>query len=152
MMIDMVHVMVNRYVIVVWIWCFFLCKQKTAYEMRISDWSSDVCSSDLDAGQPPRPGHAIQVIGFPCEIWTVPRDRQHRRPARRASGPRPDRVQPVEGGAVAGDGDAGGRVWKPSAGQCGGAGADAGNRGLQRGPERAARGAPAPARKRRGGG
>src|SRR3546814_14231754 len=36
--------------------CFsvFFCKQKTAYEMRISDWSSDVCSSDLvgsgDAG------------------------------------------------------------------------------------------------------
>src|SRR3546814_8918021 len=27
---------------------FFFCKQKTAYEMRISDWSSDVCSSDLD--------------------------------------------------------------------------------------------------------
>src|SRR3546814_2765929 len=26
--------------------CFFV-KQKTAYEMRISDWSSDVCSSDL---------------------------------------------------------------------------------------------------------
>src|SRR3546814_10065636 len=26
---------------------FFCCKQKTAYEMRISDWSSDVCSSDL---------------------------------------------------------------------------------------------------------
>src|SRR3546814_7815930 len=30
--------------------CFFFFKQKTAYEMRISDWSSDVCSSDL----PPR--------------------------------------------------------------------------------------------------
>src|SRR3546814_15559623 len=34
---------------------FFFFKQKTAYEMRISDWSSDVCSSDLmlegDAGQ-----------------------------------------------------------------------------------------------------
>src|SRR3546814_3251489 len=29
---------------------FFFFKQKTAYEMRISDWSSDVCSSDL-----PRP-------------------------------------------------------------------------------------------------
>src|SRR3546814_10238309 len=32
------------------VWCLynFLCfKQKTAYEMRISDWSSDVCSSDL---------------------------------------------------------------------------------------------------------
>src|SRR3546814_15558159 len=28
--------------------CFCFFKQKTAYEMRISDWSSDVCSSDLD--------------------------------------------------------------------------------------------------------
>src|SRR3546814_10393321 len=27
---------------------FFFFKQKTAYEVRISDWSSDVCSSDLD--------------------------------------------------------------------------------------------------------
>src|SRR3546814_18152074 len=27
--------------------CVFVFKQKTAYEMRISDWSSDVCSSDL---------------------------------------------------------------------------------------------------------
>src|SRR3546814_8161626 len=27
--------------------CFFFFKHKTAYEMRISDWSSDVCSSDL---------------------------------------------------------------------------------------------------------
>src|SRR3546814_18695300 len=34
---------------------FFFFKQKTAYEMRISDWSSDVCSSDLlaDAAPPP---------------------------------------------------------------------------------------------------
>src|SRR3546814_13753237 len=33
---------------------FFFFKQKTAYEMRISDWSSDVCSSDLalSAGKP----------------------------------------------------------------------------------------------------
>src|SRR3546814_5203391 len=30
---------------------FFFFKQKTAYEMRISDWSSDVCSSDLAAQQ-----------------------------------------------------------------------------------------------------
>src|SRR3546814_6487353 len=28
---------------------FFFVQQKTAYEMRISDWSSDVCSSDLHA-------------------------------------------------------------------------------------------------------
>src|SRR3546814_6140578 len=29
------------------VYYFFFFKQKTAYEMRISDWSSDVCSSDL---------------------------------------------------------------------------------------------------------
>src|SRR3546814_6794798 len=35
---------------------FFFFKQKTAYEMRISDWSSDVCSSDLSTrGQPAAP-------------------------------------------------------------------------------------------------
>src|SRR3546814_12740569 len=32
-----------------WMLLLFFFKQKTAYEMRISDWSSDVCSSDLDA-------------------------------------------------------------------------------------------------------
>src|SRR3546814_13487278 len=32
----------------------FFFKQKTAYEMRISDWSSDVCSSDLIYGLEPR--------------------------------------------------------------------------------------------------
>src|SRR3546814_2256427 len=41
---------------------FFFFKQKTAYEMRISDWSSDVCSSDLadaELQQPdPQPGPA----------------------------------------------------------------------------------------------
>src|SRR3546814_7954828 len=31
----------------VFLFFFFFFKQKTAYEMRISDWSSDVCSSDL---------------------------------------------------------------------------------------------------------
>src|SRR3546814_5622917 len=34
---------------VVFVYGFFFFKQKTAYEMRISDWSSDVCSSDLAA-------------------------------------------------------------------------------------------------------
>src|SRR3546814_5241707 len=37
--------------------CFFFFKQKTAYEVRISDWSSDVCSSDL------RPVHHILAFG-----------------------------------------------------------------------------------------
>src|SRR3546814_9425127 len=34
-------------VIILLSFCIFFFKQKTAYEMRISDWSSDVCSSDL---------------------------------------------------------------------------------------------------------
>src|SRR3546814_7133790 len=33
-----------------YLFLFFFFKQKTAYEMRISDWSSDVCSSDLCRG------------------------------------------------------------------------------------------------------
>src|SRR3546814_2255198 len=35
------------YVLCMLLCIFFFFKQKTAYEMRISDWSSDVCSSDL---------------------------------------------------------------------------------------------------------
>src|SRR3546814_20497224 len=43
----------------------FFFKQKTAYEVRISDWSSDVCSSDLKkrAGPP---------IGSPAFFWAPP--------------------------------------------------------------------------------
>src|SRR3546814_1059017 len=54
---------------------FFVFKQKTAYEMRISDWSSDVCSSDLQAAADGTRG-AIRV------------DLPHRRPR---LGPRPRR-------------------------------------------------------------
>src|SRR3546814_2178775 len=54
---------------------FFFFKQKTAYEMRISDWSSDVCSSDLQVGELPvvEPAHlheraalglVLAVVGF----------------------------------------------------------------------------------------
>src|SRR3546814_4356488 len=35
------------YSLILFLTVFFFFKQKTAYEMRISDWSSDVCSSDL---------------------------------------------------------------------------------------------------------
>src|SRR3546814_2652344 len=38
---------------------FFFFKQKTAYEMRISDWSSDVCSSDLGTTVDLAPGAAV---------------------------------------------------------------------------------------------
>src|SRR3546814_14658419 len=40
----------------------FFFKQKTAYEMRISDWSSDVCSSDLSS-RPRAPGCASRTGG-----------------------------------------------------------------------------------------
>src|SRR3546814_3460502 len=42
---------------------FFLFKQKTAYEMRISDWSSDVCSSDLPQGNFRADGKELLVGG-----------------------------------------------------------------------------------------
>src|SRR3546814_13398480 len=38
---------------------FFFFKQKTAYELRISDWSSDVCSSDLRSAERRRLGHRV---------------------------------------------------------------------------------------------
>src|SRR3546814_4437979 len=41
------------YVCFLYFFCFFFFfKQKTAYEVRISDWSSDVCSSDLANAEP----------------------------------------------------------------------------------------------------
>src|SRR3546814_9513715 len=42
---------------------FFFFKQKTAYEMRISDWSSDVCSSDLEAHRVERRHRLITARG-----------------------------------------------------------------------------------------
>src|SRR3546814_5749734 len=46
---------------------FFFFKQKTAYERRISDWSSDVCSSDLPVlrrGRPVPPGAPASVMAI----------------------------------------------------------------------------------------
>src|SRR3546814_783561 len=40
---------------------FFFFKQKTAYEMRISDWSSDVCSSDLERGHAINPRTSVSL-------------------------------------------------------------------------------------------
>src|SRR3546814_747829 len=41
---------------------FFFFKQKTAYEMRISDWSSDVCSSDFLEDEAPEPRQIEDVL------------------------------------------------------------------------------------------
>src|SRR3546814_2585544 len=45
---------------------FFFFKQKTAYEMRISDWSSDVCSSDLPERDSGIPGRALGPVRARC--------------------------------------------------------------------------------------
>src|SRR3546814_7204886 len=56
-------------------WCFFFFKQKTAYELRISDWSSDVCSSDLSSLwklQPQRP--LMRMVAPPLDhswMWST---------------------------------------------------------------------------------
>src|SRR3546814_2260091 len=44
--------------------CCFFFKQKTAYEMRISDWSSDVCSSDLDVPGIDTADRQVQLVAL----------------------------------------------------------------------------------------
>src|SRR3546814_10116618 len=57
-----------KYLVSVLCFFFFFFKQKTAYEMRISDWSSDVCSSDLGPSR-----HTV-----PATSWCRGgRDRRH---------------------------------------------------------------------------
>src|SRR3546814_15912979 len=50
---------------------FFFFKQKTAYEMRISDWSSDVCSSDL--ARHPGALHCAQCTSCPESVFLLRR-------------------------------------------------------------------------------
>src|SRR3546814_9883246 len=58
---------------------FFFFKQKTAYEMRISDWSSDVCSSDLHTGRVQGgPGQEIGQAGRRLPVFSQV---QHREPS-----------------------------------------------------------------------
>src|SRR3546814_4606364 len=69
-------------VVILVLFVFFF-KQKTAYEMRINDWSSDVCSSDLDAhpcaqclaqheGGSPKPiVSRVRQPAFPCARWML---------------------------------------------------------------------------------
>src|SRR3546814_2657016 len=77
---------------------FFFFKQKTAYEMRISDWSSDVCSSDLvEAIAPLRPLQHVDQLFAGRDALVLygdarPHDigrglRRQRRPAARIANP-----------------------------------------------------------------
>src|SRR3546814_6062517 len=90
----------------------FFFKQKTAYEMRISDWSSDVCSSDLgaarhrqrpsppaggraDRDEPPLVAGAGSAVG-PDRLALVPPRPAARRHCRRSGGTgKPDRKSVV---------------------------------------------------------
>src|SRR3546814_4997335 len=62
---------------------FFFFKQKTAYEMRISDWSSDVCSSDLYAHRARRAAQILARRLHPgAQGWWCRRQRLWERPGR----------------------------------------------------------------------
>src|SRR3546814_1149292 len=63
---------------------FFFFKQKTAYEMRISDWSSDVCSSDLSRPDPAADAHR--------EIHREPRSAHRQEVARAVRGAYPQKA------------------------------------------------------------
>src|SRR3546814_3584240 len=70
---------------------FFFFKHKTAYEMRISDWSSDVCSSDLDRSHRRRRQRlrgARRRGAGPPRPRLRPHDAPRRRGARRGGGGR----------------------------------------------------------------
>src|SRR3546814_4730896 len=61
--------------------CMFFFKQKTAYEMRISDWSSDVCSSDLTLGdRHSLDDYAISIVAARAEKFLRPRPDQPKSP------------------------------------------------------------------------
>src|SRR3546814_14243076 len=105
--------------ILYWLYVFFF-KQKTAYEMRISDWSSDVCSSDLSSpARTGRPGRTPPAplgsptgsarwhggrIGCRCRPPPAPRPAQALRQRRRR-----DRKSVVSGKSVSVRVDLGGR-------------------------------------------
>src|SRR3546814_8469847 len=95
----------------------FLFKQKTAYEMRISDWSSDVCSSDLkekwgrltDDELDMMAGQRDQLIGRLQEHYGMAREEAEREADRWATGIERDRKSVVEGKSVSVRVDLGGR-------------------------------------------
>src|SRR3546814_18588590 len=80
--------------------CFFFFKQKTAYEMRISDWSSDVCSSDLEIDEqaerqiPERIGVNAGIDARPAVRLPPPGDDTRRNPVYRGAREAPADLAP----------------------------------------------------------
>src|SRR3546814_17588362 len=87
---------------------FFFFKQKTAYEMRISDWSSDVCSSDLDPDEQPDPQPPGGGEGAAC-CWSMAlcgeaaRDREPGHDHEEAPEPHRDAGEAVVDGSARGE-------------------------------------------------
>src|SRR3546814_6586880 len=83
---------------------FFFFKQKTAYEMRISDWSSDVCSSDLSATGTANAASAscAPTEGAGYDRWNAERTGGY-------AGPATARGEPANHAIVAQDAD---RSWR----------------------------------------
>src|SRR3546814_9178134 len=95
---------------------FFFFKQKTAYELRISDWSSDVCSSDLIHAAAEQCGALLHPAaarrGAPLRDRRAPAEARQgdgQFAARRGAGHRPDRKSVVSGQSVSVRVDLGGR-------------------------------------------
>src|SRR3546814_9322505 len=86
---------------------FFFFKQKTAYEMRISDWSSDVCSSDLR-----RPWHRVAGLSHSPRTPGPGGGARHRRPDRGAA------LLPVLGAGLAAERSEERRVGKECVSTC----------------------------------
>src|SRR3546814_4285467 len=109
------------------LYLFFFFKQKTAYELRISDWSSDVCSSDLlppagrgsgAAGPAPAQRRCAAALlrdrpgAFPRRRTSPARPargREGRSPAHRSGRSESDRKSVVKGKSVSVRVDLGGR-------------------------------------------
>src|SRR3546814_11508280 len=90
---------------------FFFFKQKTAYELRISDWSSDVCSSDLFALAAASNAHAlnyVQRVPASCGTYAVSEQNRDAYLFSNAA-PTPDRKSVVSGKSVSVRVDLGGR-------------------------------------------
>src|SRR3546814_6416366 len=80
--------------------CFFLFNHETAYELRISDWSSDVCSSDLPIAAARLAGRCAATVaaaGLPPARTDLPATRRRRGAGRPDPGadrlPRPPRLR-----------------------------------------------------------
>src|SRR3546814_7150712 len=95
------------------VYVFFFFKQKTAYEMRISDWSSDVCSADLRAVAP-RADRTAHFLEAPLQHGTVQVGLRPEEIAGCAAGDAGERAHVAQaGGGVAALGEAIGRAsWR----------------------------------------